>query len=247
MDRYASKLSELFGTDAAHNISMASHDAMMHYALQQRKCFLHHAYGYVGMMGPSNDRLRAVRERRYDTAKEAAEAIRVAVATYIQHENGTRGSGSIPRRAAERYAKFFRVSLDWLLTGKGEEPANEPTEGDLEVMLREVIETELTVSTRIADLPRIVAAGDGSKLTMRFGNPTSATINDFGFHAQYGPVDKDDDLIAEEAKEADRKLAIALEPGAWNTATVTLPGVPPTRFARLVLTKTTVPSLSLKK
>ena len=35
--------------------------------------------------------------------------------TYVQHENGLRGF----TRHAERYARFFRVDLNWLLTGKG--------------------------------------------------------------------------------------------------------------------------------
>jgi hypothetical protein len=32
------------------------------------------------------------------------------------HENGSRGF----KKEAERYAKFFRVSFEWLMTGRGE-------------------------------------------------------------------------------------------------------------------------------
>ena len=39
----------------------------------------------------------------------------VKVPTYVHHENGRSGLS----RAGERYAKFFRVNLEWLLTGKG--------------------------------------------------------------------------------------------------------------------------------
>ncbi|WP_312809313.1 XRE family transcriptional regulator [Agrobacterium cavarae] len=52
----------------------------------------------------------------YSTAREAADAIGVSYPTYAAHENGQRGLA----RAAERYARFFNVSLDWLLTGKGD-------------------------------------------------------------------------------------------------------------------------------
>lgn len=38
------------------------------------------------------------------------------VSTYTNHENGTAGLS----RAGERYARFFKVSLEWLLTGKGD-------------------------------------------------------------------------------------------------------------------------------
>lgn len=40
----------------------------------------------------------------------------VSPPTYLGHENGTTG---IRRGAAIRYAAFFGVSIDWLLTGKG--------------------------------------------------------------------------------------------------------------------------------
>lgn len=60
----------------------------------------------------------------YSSAKAAAEAMGVPVATYIQHENGVRG---YPASRAERYARFFRVAPEWLLYGsKGITP--EPAE-----------------------------------------------------------------------------------------------------------------------
>ena len=142
-----------------YDVTMRSHSHMMHYALSESKCLLHHASGYRRRMQTANDRLKQVRAPRYETAVEAAQAMGIPPATYIQHENGTRGSGSLPRAAAERYAKFFRVSLDWLLTGKGEAPTPsfEPTPEDIERMLRSVIADEMLVGARIADLPHIFA------------------------------------------------------------------------------------------
>ncbi len=62
------------------------------------------------------ERLQKARaEAGYATAADAAEALGVNPTTYWGHENGSRGIG----RAAQRYAAFFHVSLDWLLTGKG--------------------------------------------------------------------------------------------------------------------------------
>ena len=54
----------------------------------------------------------------YRSAAKAAEAMGVAYPTYAGHENGSRGL----RKNIERYAQFFRVSVDWLLTGRGEGP-----------------------------------------------------------------------------------------------------------------------------
>lgn len=111
-------------------------------------------------MTTANDRLRLVREQRgYSTAVAAARAMGRNQSTYIQHENGTRGSGSLPKEAAQDYAAFYRVSLDWLMTGKGEEPQPdpEPNVEDLERMIREVMDAEVTLQTRLSDLPRIFA------------------------------------------------------------------------------------------
>lgn len=67
-------------------------------------------------MDTPSDRLKRCRiESGYATAKQAAEAMRVSVATYIQHENGTRG---FPADRAQRYARFFRTTPEWLLYGR---------------------------------------------------------------------------------------------------------------------------------
>lgn len=102
-------------------------------------------------------RLRAAREAAgFDSAKGAAEAMGVPVASYVQHENGSRG---YKRDRAEQYARRFRTTPEWLLFGRGAapEPSAEPSEGDLEQMIREAIDGVVTVQTRLSDLPRIVA------------------------------------------------------------------------------------------
>lgn len=66
-------------------------------------------------MSGAAERLKESRERAgYASAKLAAEAMGISVATYIQHENGTRG---YPAVKAQRYARFFRVTPEWLLYG----------------------------------------------------------------------------------------------------------------------------------
>jgi transcriptional regulator with XRE-family HTH domain len=109
-------------------------------------------------MTTANQRLKIARARRFDRAIDAARALGMPIATYNQHENGLRGSGSIPRKAAERYADFFDVSLDWLLTGRGAtgdigDPL--PSERELEKMV-EIAMLELPAGARLADFPHIV-------------------------------------------------------------------------------------------
>lgn len=56
--------------------------------------------------------------RNFETAKDAARYFGWTYETYIQHEQGIRGIS----RAASKYAKAFRVSEGWLLTGEGQGP-----------------------------------------------------------------------------------------------------------------------------
>ncbi len=78
---------------------------------------MHHATKYAFCMREPHDRLKDARERAgLATAKDAAEAMGIPVATYVQHENGQRGF----RLKADRYARFYRVTPEWLLYGRGE-------------------------------------------------------------------------------------------------------------------------------
>lgn len=61
-------------------------------------------------------RLRYVRDLRgFKSAKEAAERYNFVYATYSQHERGQ----SAITRAAKDYARAYKVSEAWLLTGEG--------------------------------------------------------------------------------------------------------------------------------
>lgn len=59
--------------------------------------------------------------RGFKTARQAADYFGWQYVTYTQHESGERGL----TRAADRYAKAFRVSPAWLLTGEGKGPEGE--------------------------------------------------------------------------------------------------------------------------
>jgi SOS-response transcriptional repressor LexA len=58
-------------------------------------------------------RLRKLRNARFSSAVEAASTLNIPYTTYIGHER----TGKIPRDSLERYAKFYRVTVDWLLYG----------------------------------------------------------------------------------------------------------------------------------
>lgn len=69
-------------------------------------------------MGDSNDRLKAARLRRFPgtSAREIALRFGWNESTYASHENG---QTAVPAAAAHRYAKTFKASAGWILTGEG--------------------------------------------------------------------------------------------------------------------------------
>lgn len=69
-------------------------------------------------------RLRQAREAAgFPSAAAAARAIGAKEITYTSHENGQRGLRPGP---AARYARKFKVSAAWLLTGQGPRDAKSP-------------------------------------------------------------------------------------------------------------------------
>lgn len=88
----------------------------MHYASLTGKCLLHPRDNHSALMTTPGERLRAAREARgLETAKEAADAMGVPKATYVQHESGLRG---FPAERAKQYAAFLRTTPEWLLYGR---------------------------------------------------------------------------------------------------------------------------------
>lgn len=80
----------------------------------------------IAFMESVADRLRQARqEAGFESVADAARALGVSYPTYAGHENGARG---LRRDSLTKYARRFKVSVDWLLTGKGDksEDAAEP-------------------------------------------------------------------------------------------------------------------------
>lgn len=108
----------------------------MHIALPLGKCHLHHSARYLRAMSTPGERLKAAREAAgYATAKQAAEAMGIPAPTYIQHESGVRG---VPATRAERYARFFRTTPEFLLYGRGDTPERGETPFGLRRVTRQV-------------------------------------------------------------------------------------------------------------
>lgn len=89
-------------------------------------------------------RLRWAREEAgYRSAREAARARGWSENTYRSHEDGNRVKRGFKPEDAEKYARAFKVSEHWLMTGKGgaipapQVEALSPEEAELIRLMRE--------------------------------------------------------------------------------------------------------------
>lgn len=96
------------------------------------------------------DRLKTARSRLFDTAAEAARALDMKPVTVRAHESGQNNPNYFD---LERYARRYGVSLQWLLTGKGDV---EPT-------------ADAHVITTGEPVPIMAAVQDGSWLKRKEG------------------------------------------------------------------------------
>lgn len=151
------------------------HGALVPNAPDCSKCQLHHSPCYCDDMETPNQRLKLARIRAgYESASDAARALGLPLATYIQHENGYRG---FPVKRAPTYARKFKVSEEWLLYGKGQSapPSSEPSELELAAMLSDAM-MEIPVGTKLGEWPRLVAGLLHIQLT-RFRDDRDASGN----------------------------------------------------------------------
>jgi predicted oxidoreductase len=81
----------------------------------------------------------------------------------------------------------------------------------------------LTVS-----IVNVLPYANGSKITLQFGNLTSATIDGLKTKLEWGPVDKDGLPMNEKTKSRDVVFNESLISGSWTNSDVVLEGIPPT-------------------
>jgi transcriptional regulator with XRE-family HTH domain len=106
-------------------------------------------------MPDKGSRLKRARQAAgFASARAAAEALHIAVSTYIQHENGTRG---FPDTRAPLYARRFKVSEQWLLYGKGEEPQPSLLTEEVLAEMVALALRELPAGTSLAEFPQFLA------------------------------------------------------------------------------------------
>lgn len=92
-----------------------------------------------------------LKDGRFLHATDAAKAMGIDPPTYLGHENGWRGF----KHSAKRYARFYKVRLEWLLEGTGS-----PTMNPLEELWERLPEP---AKPELLDYGRFLEAKHGKK------------------------------------------------------------------------------------
>lgn len=88
-----------------------------------------------------------------------------------------------------------------------------------------MIKTDLGPLT--VSLEDIKPYANGSRVTLRFGNTTNATLDDASATVEWGTVDKKGSPLNDDAKSKEISFTKSFRPGSWNSVDVILDGVPP--------------------
>jgi len=96
-----------------------------------------------------------------------------------------------------------------------------------------LVKSDLGVLT--VSISNIAPYANGSKVTLKFGNLSAATIDGLKAKLEWGSVDKDGTPNNENAKSRDVSFNEPLMSGSWTNSNVVLEGVPPQElgFVRL--------------
>jgi hypothetical protein len=88
------------------------------------------------------------------------------------------------------------------------------------------------ITVKIAD---VTPYATGSKVSLQFGNLTSAKIDGLRAKLEWGTVDEKGSAQNDKAKSREVEFTESLAPGAWTQSELVLEGVPPTElgFVRL--------------
>jgi len=91
-----------------------------------------------------------------------------------------------------------------------------------------IVQTDLGRMT--VSLEDVQAYANGSRIKLRIGNLTSATVNGANATIEWGSVNDKGTPIYESTKAREVTFTQSLRPGAWTTISVVLTGVPPVQL-----------------
>lgn len=105
------------------------------------------------------------------------------------------------------------------------------------------VQTDLGRMT--VSLENVQAYANGTRVTLRFGNLTSATVNGAKAKVEWGSVDNKGVPKNDSAKSRQVSFSQSLRAGAWTNVQVVLEGVPPTELGFVRIREVTHTGVSL--
>lgn len=108
-----------------------------------------------------------------------------------------------------------------------------------------VIETDLGHLT--VQLANVQSYANGTRITLRFGNLSSATINGAKATLEWGQVDEKGNPKNDDARSRDVTFGQSLRAGAWTNVQVVLEGVPAQQFGFIRVSNLTHTGIELLK
>jgi len=93
----------------------------------------------------------------------------------------------------------------------------------------------------------IASYANGSKVSLRFGNPLNADLSGIKMLAKYGPTDEKGFISEEQHKTKEIELIETLNAGSWTTVAVVLAGVKPENLGAVMISKFEISKIVLRK
>jgi hypothetical protein len=81
-----------------------------------------------------------------------------------------------------------------------------------------------------ASLEDVKPYANGSKVTVRFGNPTNAELSSIKFKVEWGGVEKDGTPNQPTVRAREVSIIKDFKPGSWTSSELTLEGIAPTEL-----------------
>lgn len=108
-----------------------------------------------------------------------------------------------------------------------------------------IIQTDLGALT--VELRNVVGYASGSRVIVRFGNVTSARLEDVSAYFEWGKVNEQGYPQTLGAKSRRVILSRALAPGSWNDISVILEGIPATQLGYVRVSQIRSQSMTLTR
>jgi outer membrane murein-binding lipoprotein Lpp len=108
-----------------------------------------------------------------------------------------------------------------------------------------IVQTDLGRMT--VALENVQPYANGTRITLRFGNLTSATVNGAKARVEWGSADAKGVPKNETARSRDVSFSESLRAGTWTNVLVVLEGVPPTELGFVRIKDVTHTGISLLK